>query len=192
MRRRGDLHDAFGLVVGGEKLIVEEAVEDVAYENFEPALDSRGGCGLRLDGEREDGMSVERRGRACSDMVHRHGAGRARGATLCVSCCWTSWAKTLSRLASAREVLSSAGGASARILALRDDDDAMADQLDHLEDMRDVEDGFALRRRAACSRSLKRRAETTSRPESGSSKIRSLGSCRSAAAMRMRCFMPLE
>ena len=33
-------------------------------------------------------------------------------ATLWVSCCWTSWAKTLSRLASCSDVLSSAGGAS--------------------------------------------------------------------------------
>ena len=40
--------------------------------------------------------------------------------------------------------MSSEGGASARIFAFGDDDDAVADLLDDFEDVGDVEDGFAL------------------------------------------------
>ena len=66
-------------------------------------------------------------------------------ATLRVSCCWTSWAKTLSRLASCERGLEFGGWRVGKDFALGDDDDAVADQLDDFEHVRDVEDGLALR-----------------------------------------------
>src|ERR1035437_6485376 len=75
--------------------------------------------------------------------------------------------------------------------AFGDDNDSVADEFDNLQDMRDIENGFPLAA-SCCRRSLKSRAETTSRPERGSSKISKRGSCKREAAMRTRCFIPLE
>jgi hypothetical protein len=45
-------HDAFGLVVRGQKLVVKEAMEEVPNEHLELGLFPPGGCGAGLNGER--------------------------------------------------------------------------------------------------------------------------------------------
>ena len=78
-----------------------------------------------------------------------------------------------------------------RHFAAAQDQDRGAYLLDHLKDVRAIQDDFAAVRQGAQQR-RNIRAEVTSRPENGSSRIRISGSCSKAAERRTFCRMPFE
>ena len=173
--------------------VVEESFQEVANQKMKLTLFLRiHHRHVSLHFERQHGkFRRQRTMRSRAKHLRTLMASTNSRATDLVSSCWTSCAKTLSRLASSISPVSSEGLASARIFPLRDDDNPAANLLHYFENMRDVENGLPCRG-SSSNRSLNRREERTSSPESGSSKMSSLGSCMSAAAISTRCFIPLE
>ena len=107
------------LIVRGEEFIVKKTVKKVADEHLELSLLAIVASTASAWTPREStGLFAWTETIRVAQTWWTAMMSTNSRATLSVSCCWTSWAKTLSRFASASEVLSSDGGASARILPL--------------------------------------------------------------------------